>query len=101
MATNHVTITNGRRPFLAALDAAVRKYGGMSSGIVPRDGTPVLYVINTESPGRFTEIGVDFIRGAWVFTWAPTGDTISAAGDLATAADTIARALGAHTGLRP
>ncbi|GAA1857463.1 hypothetical protein [Actinomadura bangladeshensis] len=101
MATGHPTTTSGRRPFLTALDEAVRKYGGMSSGIVPRNGTPVLYVINTESPSKFTEISADFIRGTWVFTRAPIGGTISAVGDLATATDTIARALGAHTRLRP
>ncbi|SPT50078.1 hypothetical protein [Actinomadura madurae] len=88
--------TAGRRPFLAALDEALRRRGGMSCGIVQRSGTPVLYVINTESPSRFTEVGADYISGAWVFTWADTGATISTAETPTTAADTIARAVGAH-----
>lgn len=101
MATDHLTAMSGRRPFLTALDEAVHKHGGMSCGIVPRSGTPVLYVINTESPSRFTEIGADFIGGTWVFTWASTGGTISAANAPAAAADTIAHVLGAHFGDRP
>ncbi|MEU5992270.1 hypothetical protein ABZ806_25145 [Spirillospora sp. NPDC047418] len=101
MATDHLTATSGRRPFLTALDEAVRKHGGISCGIVARDGTPVLYVINTESPGKFTEIGADFIAGAWVFTWAATGRTISAANTPTAAADTIAHAVGAHHSIRP
>ncbi|TDD70567.1 hypothetical protein E1293_34700 [Actinomadura darangshiensis] len=68
MATDHLTAMSGRRPFLTALDEAVRKRGGMSCGIVPRRGTPVLHAINAESPSNFTEIGADFIRGSWVFT---------------------------------
>jgi hypothetical protein len=101
MATDHLTAMSGRRPFLTALDEAVREQGGMSCGIVPRDGTPVLYVLNTESPSRFTEIGADFIRGTWMFTWAPTGETIGAADSPTQTAETIARALGAHLGTRP
>ena len=101
MATDHLTTMSGRRPFLSTLDEAVRKRGGMSCGIVPRSGTPVLYVINTESPGRFTEIGADFIGGTWVFTWAPTGDTIGAADSPAETAEAIGRALGAGPGARP
>jgi hypothetical protein len=57
MATDSLTDMSGRRPFLTAPDEAVRKRGGMSCGIVTRGGTPVLYLINTESPSRFTEIG--------------------------------------------
>ncbi|TDC59776.1 hypothetical protein E1200_31550 [Actinomadura sp. GC306] len=87
---------SGRRPSLSALDEAVRRRGGMSCGIVHRSGTPVLHVINTESPGRFTEIGADFIAGTWVFTWAPTGDTISPASCPAETAEMIAHALGAR-----
>ncbi|MER7546217.1 hypothetical protein ABTW95_24725 [Spirillospora sp. NPDC127506] len=86
----------GRRLFLATLDEAVRERGGMSCGIVQRSGTPVLYVINAESPGRFTEVGADYIGGAWVFTWAGTGAAISAAEAPTTAAATIARAVGAR-----
>ncbi|NEA26002.1 hypothetical protein [Actinomadura bangladeshensis] len=101
MATDHLTATSGRRPLLTALDEVVRKHGGMSCGIVQRGGTPVLYVINTESPGKFTEIGADFIGGTWMFTWAPTGETIGAANYPTQIAETIARALGAHLGTRP
>ncbi|CNG76800.1 Uncharacterised protein [Mycobacterium tuberculosis] len=101
MATDHLTAMSGRRPFLTALDEAVRKRGGMSCGIVPRGGTPVLYMINTESPTKFTEIGADFIGGAWMYTWAATGRTLGAANAPTIAADTIARAIGAHHGLRP
>ncbi|SNT53014.1 hypothetical protein SAMN05443665_103979 [Actinomadura meyerae] len=86
----------GRRAFLAALDEAVRRRGGMACGIVQRSGTPVLYVINTHAPGRSTEVGADYIGGAWMFTWAGTGATISAAEAPTTAADAIARAVGAH-----
>ncbi|GAA1854256.1 hypothetical protein [Actinomadura bangladeshensis] len=101
MATDHLTAMSGRRPFLTALDEAVRKHGGMSCGIVARSGTPVLYVINTESPGKFTEIGADFIAGTWMFTWARTGETIGAANSPTQTAETIARVLGAHLGTRP
>ena len=101
MATDDLTAMSGRRPFLTALDEAVRKRGGMSCGIVPRSGTPVLYVINAESPSKFTEIGADYIGGIWVFTWAPTGETIGAAGAPAETAETIARALGVDLGVRP
>ena len=52
--------------------------------------------IDIESPGRFTEIGTDYIGGAWVFTWAGTGAAISAAEAPITAAATIARAVGAR-----
>jgi hypothetical protein len=97
MATDHLTATSGRRPFLTALDEAVRKHGGMSCGIVARSGTPVLYVINTESPGKFTEIGADFIAGTWMFTWAPTGEPIGTADSPAETAETIAHALGARS----
>ncbi|WP_189241215.1 hypothetical protein [Actinomadura livida] len=92
---------SGRRPFLSALDEAVRERGGMSCGIVLRGGTPALYVINTDSPSRFTEIGTDFIGGTWMFTWAPTGDTIGAANSPAETAEAIARALGVGLGARP
>ncbi|NKZ02873.1 hypothetical protein [Actinomadura latina] len=92
---------SGRRSALTALDKAVHKHGGMSCGIVPRSGTPVLYVINTESPSKFTEIGADFIGGTWMFTWAPTGTTIGAANSPTQIAETIAHALGAHLGIRP
>jgi hypothetical protein len=101
MTTDHLTTTSGRRPFLTALDEAVRKRGGMSCGIVARSGTPVLYVINTEAPGKFTEIGADFIAGTWMFTWAPTGEAIDAANSPTETAETIAPALGAHLGIRP
>ncbi|TDC75448.1 hypothetical protein [Actinomadura sp. 7K507] len=101
MTIDHLTAMSGRRPFLTALDEAVRERGGMSCGIVPRSGTPVLHVINTELPSRFTEISADFIGGAWVFTWAGTSDTISAANAPAIAAHAIARTVGAHLGLRP
>jgi hypothetical protein len=101
MTTEYLTAMSGRRPFLTALDEAVRKRGGMSGGIVQRSGTPVLYVINAESPSKFTEIGADFIGGTWMFTWAPTGDTIGAASAPAAAAETIAHVLGAHFGDRP
>ncbi|WP_165965953.1 hypothetical protein [Actinomadura sp. 7K534] len=101
MATDHLTAMSGRRPFLSALDEAVRERGGMSCGIVSRSGTPVLYVINTDSPSRFTEIGADFVDGSWMFTWAPTGDRIGAADSPAETAEAIARALGAGLGARP
>ena len=101
MTTDHLTAMSGRRPFLTALDEAVRKRGGMSCGIVARDGTPVLNVISTESPSRFTEIDVDLIAGTWMFTWVPTGEPIGAANSLTETAETIARALGAHLGTRP
>ncbi|GAA1819795.1 hypothetical protein [Actinomadura chokoriensis] len=101
MAIDYLTATSGRRPFLTALDEAVRKHGGMSCGIVARSGTPVLYVINTESPGKFTEIGADFIAGTWMFTWAPTGESIAAANYPGQTAETNAYALGAHLGTRP
>ncbi|MEU8799545.1 hypothetical protein [Spirillospora sp. NPDC048819] len=101
MAIDYLTAMSGRRPFLTALDEAVRKRGGMSCGIVQRSGTPVLHVINTESPSRFTEIGADFIDGAWMYTWAPTGDTISAANSPEKTAETIAQAVGAHLRVTP
>jgi len=101
MAPDHLTAMSGRRPFLSALDEAVRERGGMSCGIVPRGGTPVLYVINTDSPGTFTEIGADFVGGTWTFTWAPSGGTIGAADSPAEAAEAIARALGVGRGVRP
>jgi hypothetical protein len=101
MATEHLTAMSGRRPFLTALDEAVRERGGMSCGIVARTGTPVLYVINADSPSRFTEVGADFIGGTWMFTWAPTGEAIGAATSPVETAETIARALGAHLGIRP
>lgn len=101
MDSDHLTAMSGRRAALTALDMAVRKHGGMSCGIVARGGTPVLYVVNTQSPGRFTEIGADFIGGTWVFTWAPTGETIGAANSPADTARTIAHALGARLGTRP
>ncbi|GAA1864857.1 hypothetical protein [Actinomadura bangladeshensis] len=96
MAIDHLTAMSGRRPFLTALIEAVRRHGGMSCGIVQRSGTPVLYVINAESPSKFTEVGADFIAGTWEFTWAPTGNTIGAANSPAQAAETIAHALGAR-----
>ncbi len=101
MATDHLTATSGRRSFLTALDQAVRERGGMSCGIVARSGTPVLHVINAQAPHTFTEIGADFIAGAWVFTWAGTGKSIGAADAPAAVADTIAHAVGAHAGIRP
>lgn len=101
MATDHLTDMSGRRPFLSALDEAVRERGGMSCGIVPRGGTPVLYVINTGSPDRFTEISADFVGGTWTFTWAPSGDAIGVADSPAEAAEAIARALGVVRGVRP
>ncbi|XRQ12164.1 hypothetical protein ACN3XK_15085 [Actinomadura welshii] len=79
----------------------MRRRGGLSCGIVHRSGTPILHVINTESPSRFTEIGADFIGGTWMFTWAPTGDTIGTADSPAETAQTIARALGAGHEVRP
>lgn len=101
MAIDNLTTTSGRRPFLTALDEAVRQHGGMSCGIVQRGGAPALYVVNTESPGKFTEIGADFIHGTWMFTWAPTGETIGAADSPTETAETIAHALGAYLGARP
>ena len=101
MATEHPASMSGRRPYLTALDEAVRKRGGLSCGIVARSGTPVLYVINAGSPGRFTEVGADFIGGTWMFTWALTGETIGTAGSPAATAEAIARALGVHLGTRP
>ena len=101
MTTDDLTAPRGRRPFLTALDEAVRQRGGMSCGIVRRHGTPVLHVINAESPSRFTEVGADFICGAWLFTWAATGTPINPGNAPTVAAGTIAKAVGAHTGNGP
>jgi hypothetical protein len=85
-----------RRSSLAALDEAVREHGGMSCGIVPREGTPVLHVINSELPSRSTEIGCDYVDQDWWFTWAKTGDTLGLAEDPAGAAQAVAADLGVH-----
>ncbi|WP_157431315.1 hypothetical protein [Actinomadura hibisca] len=88
-----------RRAYLTALDAAVVARGGMSCGVVPRAGTPVLHVINAESPRRSVEVGCDFVDGAWRFVWAATGETIGPVDDATGVVDAIARSLGTHAGV--
>ncbi|XVQ07270.1 hypothetical protein ACQP1W_32250 [Spirillospora sp. CA-255316] len=95
VSTDQPMPTGERRSFLTALDESVRERGGMSCGIVPRSGTPVLHVINSESPRRSTEVGADFADSAWWFTWAQTGDTIGTVDDLAGVTDLISIEVGA------
>jgi hypothetical protein len=88
--------TGERRSFLTKLDEAVREHGGMSCGIVPRQGSPVLHVINSEWPSRSAEVGCDYVDRDWWFTWAATGDTIGPASDPKGAADVLAVELRAN-----
>jgi hypothetical protein len=65
-------LTSERRGHLTTLDEAMVARGGMSCGVVPRDGVPVLHVINAVLPRRSVEVGCDFVDGAWWFIWAET-----------------------------
>ncbi|MFC6880169.1 MULTISPECIES: hypothetical protein [Actinomadura] len=87
---------DGRRSYLSALEAAVGEHGGMSCGVVPREGTPVLHVINAELPGRWVEVGCDYVDGAWWFVWDCTGQTIGTVDDSAGVARVVGVEVGAH-----
>jgi hypothetical protein len=100
VSTGQPTPAGERRSFLTALDEAVREHGGTSCGVVPRSGTPVLHVINSEVPSRSAEVGVDFFDGVWWFTWARTGDAIAPVADPSDVADAVAHAVGARMQVR-
>ncbi|WP_157431727.1 hypothetical protein [Actinomadura hibisca] len=101
VSADQPALTSERRTHLTVLDAAVVAHGGMSCGVVPRAGMPVLHVINAESPGLSIEVGCDFIDGAWRFTWAETGESIGVVTDAAGVAGVIARTVGAHVDKAP
>ncbi|WP_147449375.1 hypothetical protein [Actinomadura pelletieri] len=89
--------TGQRRAFPTVLDGAGRKRDGMSSGVVPHGGVPVLHAINSELPRRSVEIGVDFSDGWRWFAWAESGATIGTVDDADGVADVVGRAVGAQT----
>ncbi|TDD83949.1 hypothetical protein [Actinomadura rubrisoli] len=93
--------TGERRSFLNELDAAVRRHGGMSCGVVPREGSPVLLVINAEVPRRSVEVSADFVDRCWWFTWAESGATIGTVDDVDGVADVVGRAVGVQRWVRP
>ncbi|GAA2426839.1 hypothetical protein GCM10010191_44290 [Actinomadura vinacea] len=66
--------------------------------MVPREGTPVLHVINAGLPGRSVDVGCDFVDGAWWSNWAETGESIGTVEDAGGVAGVIARTVGAHVG---
>ncbi|WP_067484860.1 hypothetical protein [Actinomadura hibisca] len=101
VSADQPVLTSERRTHLTVLDAAVVAHGGMSCGVVPRAGVPVLHVINAELPGLSIEAGCDFIDGAWWFTWAETGESIGVVADAADVAGVIARTVEARIGKGP
>ncbi|MFC5182014.1 hypothetical protein [Actinomadura harenae] len=94
--------SNQRRTFLEVLDQVIgERHQGLRSGLVTRQGCPVLFVVNVGHVARRAEIGCDFdVTLGWSFTWAVEGKRIGPVHEVDGVAQTIARALRASAGPR-
>ncbi|SFN78319.1 MULTISPECIES: hypothetical protein [Actinomadura] len=79
---------NDRRTHLDALRAAVELRPELAGGVVERRGVAWVSVVRVGGPRRTVEIGCDYVRSGWWFTWsdgrpiAPVGNVQSVVGRL-------------------
>ncbi|MEV5576204.1 hypothetical protein AB0L06_39750 [Spirillospora sp. NPDC052269] len=87
--------SNQRRTFLEVLDQVIgERHPGLRSGLVTRQGCPVLFVVNVGHVARSAEVGCDFDADVgWSFTWATEGWLIGPVHDVHGVAQMIARTL--------
>ncbi|MFC4910415.1 hypothetical protein [Actinomadura gamaensis] len=92
-----------RRTFLEVLHQVVGEtQPGVRSGLVARQGCPVLFVFNSANVALFADVGCDFDAATgWSFTWAENGCSIGPVEDASRVAASIARALRVAAEPRP
>lgn len=61
---------NDRLTHLDALRAAVEKRPDLACGVVERRGIAWVSVVRVGEPRRMVEIGCDYVRSGWWFTWS-------------------------------
>jgi hypothetical protein len=61
---------NDRRVHLDALRAAVEGRPELASGVVERRGVAWVSVARVGETWRMVEIGCDYVRSGWWFTWS-------------------------------
>ncbi|WP_157429895.1 hypothetical protein [Actinomadura oligospora] len=101
-AVDQVLPSNQRRTFLEVLDQVIGEtQPGLRSGLVTRQGCPVLFVLNSANIAHRADIGCDFdTRAGWTFTWAADGRTIESVSDTRAVAQVVARTLRATSSQR-
>lgn len=82
--------SNERRVHLRALGAAIEARRELACGLVERHGVTWVSVVGVGSR-QLVEIGCDYVRSAWWFTW--DGRPIAPARDVSRAVDVLVREL--------
>ncbi|MEO3828463.1 hypothetical protein [Actinomadura sp. B10D3] len=85
---------NDRRTHLDALRAAVEGQPGLACGAVERRGVAWVSVVRVGEPRRMVEIGCDYVRSGWWFTWSD-GRPITPVGNVQSVVGRLVRELGA------
>ncbi|TDC61539.1 hypothetical protein E1200_28715 [Actinomadura sp. GC306] len=84
--------SNERRVHLDALRAAIDTRRELACGMVERRGMTWVSVVGVGGARRLVEVGCDYIRSAWWFTW-DDGRPIVPARDVHRAVDVLTREL--------
>ncbi|TDC81630.1 hypothetical protein [Actinomadura sp. 7K507] len=86
------TPSNARRLHLNALRDAVQARRELACGMVERRGVAWVSVVGVGGAGRLVEVGCDYVRSAWWFTWHD-GRPIGPARDVHRAVEVLIREL--------
>lgn len=63
-------VRSDRQVHLGELRTAVEARPGLACGVVERRGVSWISVVRVDAPQRLVEVGCDFVRAEWWFTWS-------------------------------
>ncbi|MFI0370162.1 hypothetical protein ACH35V_20020 [Actinomadura sp. 1N219] len=63
-------LPNGQLVHLGALRDAVEARRELACGLIERRGVTWVSVVRVGGSGRLVEVGCDYVRAAWWFTWS-------------------------------
>ncbi|TDD37306.1 hypothetical protein E1287_09125 [Actinomadura sp. KC06] len=69
-AGKHAVLPNERVVHLGALRDAVDARRELACGLIERRGVTWVSVVRVGGSGRLVEVGCDYVRAAWWFTWS-------------------------------
>ncbi|MFC4053968.1 hypothetical protein ACFOY4_30105 [Actinomadura syzygii] len=78
---NVLPVRSDRQTHLGELRAAIEAHPELACGVVERRGVSWISVVRVGAPQRLVEVGCDFLRAEWWFTWSD-GRTIGSVRDV-------------------